>query len=331
MYQKIVDLPLGAYVVDALHLATPDRAAFVCADGRVVVVAPHDTQDKQDITTQHTGAILSTCTGIGHSSVITGGDDGLVLETSVHGEMRTLDQAQGKWRDPVVSGANVLAAAAGKTITVFARGDKNVLPDHSSTVAALAFNHNSKRLAAAHYGGVSVWYATAKDQKAKVFSWKGSHISVIFSPDDKFVMTGTQENMLHGWFLKDGRDFEMAGYPSKIRSMGWSCDGRYLCTSGAEILIAWDCTGVGPMGRYPLEIGERGFGLVQRVACHPVLPIVALGHASGALALAHLETQQGVMLRGETDSPVSALRWSERGDYLLAGCESGLASLLDFR
>lgn len=332
MYKKIVDISFGSYVAQCLYLPVVHKVAFVLSDGRIIFCDPDSPhQDKADITTAHRGSVLCASLGIGAASVLSGGDDGMVVETDSSGQTKIIDMRKGKWRDPVIVKHNIIASAAGKDVLIKSNEVENILSGHPSTVTGIALNNNAKRIAVAHYGGVSVWYATIKEQTPKKLVWKGSHINVIFSPDDKFVMTGTQENMLHGWFLKDGRDFEMAGYPSKIKSMGWSCDGKYLCTSGADTLIAWDFSGAGPMGRYPLEVGERGFGYVTRVACHPVLPVIALGHESGALMLAHLGTQQAVMLRPETSSGISALCWSENGDFLIAGCSEGLASILDFR
>ena len=68
-----------------------------------------------------------------------------------------------------------------------------------------------RRLAAAHYGGASLWSAKAGSQKPKSLAWAGSHLSLTWSPDGKYIVTATQENDLHGWRVSDGADMRMSG------------------------------------------------------------------------------------------------------------------------
>ena len=64
----------------------------------------------------------------------------------------------------------------------------------------LAFAPKGFRLAIAHYNGVTLWFPNASATPEKL-EWKGSHLSVAFSPDGKFLVTAMQEPTLHGWRL----------------------------------------------------------------------------------------------------------------------------------
>ncbi len=43
---------------------------------------------------------------------------------------------------------------------------------------------------------------------------EGLHLGVVFSPDNRFVITSMQEAAMHGWRLSDGGHMRMTGYPS---------------------------------------------------------------------------------------------------------------------
>ena len=70
----------------------------------------------------------------------------------------------------------------------------------------IAFDPKGRRVAAASYGGVWLWYARIEKQVPQVLKWAGSHAMVLWSPDGKFLMSAMQENSLHGWRLSDSKD-----------------------------------------------------------------------------------------------------------------------------
>src|SRR3546814_1490600 len=86
----------------------------------------------------------------------------------------------------------------------------------------------------------------------------------------------------------------MSWYPAKPKSLSWSRDGRWLATSGAEVVVVWDCRGKGPMGSAPVEL-SRG-APVTSVAFHPRHGLVASGHADGQIRLGRLADQSSIDL-----------------------------------
>jgi WD40 repeat protein len=139
-----------------------------------------------------------------------------------------------------------------------------------------------------------------------------------------------QENALHGWRLSDGQDMRMSGYPSKIRSIGFTANGRYLASSGADTLVLWPFFGGGPMGKPPLELAGGDNVLCTAVACHPKQATVAAGFADGLVVLADIESTRILPVAAPGRGPVSALAWSADGTRLALGTESGFAALVDF-
>jgi WD40 repeat protein len=163
------------------------------------------------------------------------------------------------------------------------------------------------------------------------YSFPGSHLLVSFSPDDRYVATTTQEKEVHVWRVADASDLRMSGYYAKVRSLAWTADARWLLTSGADTAIAWGFDGSGPEGKPPRMLGPDTESHVSCVACHPKLPLVAIGYADGAIALARVgKPARELPVREPRASPVTALAFAPDGQRLAAGTQDGLALLYDF-
>lgn len=322
----------GVVAVAAADVA--GHAGFGLGDGSIALRAfdQPDAETTRRLIAHPDAALLCLAAAPDGNGFISGGDDGRLMLTTVEGDGSELASVPRKWIEhvAVADGGSGIAYAAGKRVGLLdGRGRPvAVFEDHPSTVAGVAFNPKGKRLVAAHYGGVSLWWCKAEAQPSKRLSWKGSHIAVTWSPDGKFVMTATQENELHGWRLADSADMRMSGYPTKPRSLSWSKDGRWLATSGADVVVVWDCKGKGPMGTAPLEL-SRG-ALVTAVACHPRHGLIASGHADGQLKMGRINDQSSIDLEKLGPAPVTSLAWSRDGRYLIAGSEDGAAGILDF-
>jgi WD40 repeat protein len=213
--------------------------------------------------------------------------------------------------------------------------------EHDSTVSGLAFDAKGKRLAVSHYGGASLWFTGAKSETARRLAWKGSHIGVALHPDGEALVTAMQENELHGWRLSDGHNMRMSGYPQKTQSFGFSRNGRWLATGGAEAVVLWPFFGGGPMGKAPTELAGVPDAVAVRVAFHPQHDIVAAGFSDGTVLMSDVGTrrvlpvcgpgkQQG---RGPGLGPagcaVSALAFNPDGTRLAFGTQDGTVALID--
>jgi WD40 repeat protein len=273
------------------------------------------------------GILCSACDG---ARIVTGGDDGTLIETGVAGEHRLLAvDDKRRWVDQVALGSDgAVAWSAGKTARVLTKKGEERSFDAPSTVAGLAFAPKGFRLAIAHYNGVTLWFPNAAGTPPHRLEWKGSHLGVTFSPDGRFVVTIMQEPTLHGWRLVDGQHMRMSGYSARVRSIGWTADGDYLATAGSEQLILWPFDGKdGPMGRQP-TIMARAQARVAVVACHPRQPVVAAGYSDGAVLLVRVDDGALIRVREADQRPVSALGWDSTGQLLAFGTEVGDAGIL---
>ena len=278
----------------------------------------------------HAGGILASASD--GKLIVTGGDDGSLVATDVSGAHRVLaSDDKRRWIDQVALGPDgAVAWSAGKTAHVLTKKGELRSLEAPSTVAGLAFAPRGLRLAIAHYNGATLWFPNAAGARPETLTWKGSHLSVAFSPDGKFLITAMQEPMLHGWRLPEGQHMRMSGYSARVRSLGWTAGGQFLATSGSEQLILWPFDGRnGPMGRQP-KMFASSKARVAVVACHPRQPLVAVGYADGVVMLVRIDDGALILVKAEGAAPVSALGWDAAGQTLAFGTEAGEAGVLVF-
>jgi len=278
----------------------------------------------------HAGALL--CAAIGPAGdLFSGGDDGTVQRINAAGDVAAFARVKG-WVDDLAASKRHVAVACAKQALVFdADGAARAAFDHGARVAGLAFDPEGRRLACAHLDGVTIWFAANPDSRGKTLTWKGAHLIVGWSPDGKFVLTGMQENALHGWRLQDGSHFRMSGYPAKIRNLSFTFDAKQCATSGAPEIVLWPFyKPTGPVNQAANIVGQMG-APCTRVACHPTRPILAAGDSAGEVAVQAITGHGRPILVCEAQgSQITALVWSADGARLAYGDEAGRVGAVDF-
>lgn len=309
----------GAHVVACGFLG--EEAVFATGEGEIVFASGRKVAAHPDA-----GILEAVCDG---EKIYTCGDDGRVAATDAEGVIETLVEVKNKWIDHVALGPDgALAWSSGKTAFVRTKKGERSL-EVASTVGGLAFAPKGFRLAVAHYNGVSLWFPNL-DAKPDFLEWKGSHLGVVWPQDGKFLVTTMQEPAMHGWRLADNKHMRMSGYPSRVRSMSFSHDGKLLATSGAESVILWPFgTKDGPMGKEPGMVAPAREGSrVSCVACHPDKEAVAVGYTDGMVMMVRISDAAEILIRGPEGGEVTALAWHKNGVSLAYGTDEGKAGVL---
>jgi WD40 repeat protein len=300
-----------------------DVAAFVGTEENVTLATGGDT----NVVVVHGGGIL--CSTSDGKRVVMGGDDGKLVSLDAKSTIETLaTDTKRRWIDNVALHADgAVAWSAGKTAFVRnPKGDEKSL-DAPSTVGGLAFAPKGVRLAVAHYNGVTLWFPNM-GAKPEFLEWKGSHLGVTFSADNRFLVTSMHESALHGWRLADSRHMRMTGYPARVRSMSWSAGGKFLATSGSDSVILWPFASKdGPMGKEPLMLAPLQ-AKATVVACNPKEEVFAVGYSDGTILMVRIEDGAEILVRRNAGEPVAALAWNAKGSLLAFATEDGDAGLL---
>ena len=316
-------LALGMPITSVNFLG--DSAAFVGAEAEVALVSAGGEIARVAV---HSGGIL--CAAGDGGRIVMGGDDGKVVALNAKSEVALIAiDPKRRWIDNVALHPDgTVAWSAGKTAFIrSAKGEEKSFPV-PSTVGGLAFAPKGLRLAVAHYNGVTLWFPNMT-ANPEFLEWAGSHLSVTFSPDNKFLVTAMHEPAMHGWRLADSRHMRMTGYPGRVRSISWSAGGKALATSGADSVILWPFAGKdGPMGKQPAMLAPLQ-ARVTAVACHPKLDIVVSGYGDGTILMVRLEDGAEILVRRNGQAAVAGLAWNARGTRLAFAAEDGEAGLLD--
>jgi WD40 repeat protein len=327
-------LELGAYVVGLAFDAAGAKLAVATGAGRVHILGadPRDTTNPL-IVDAHRGAALGFARGPDGASFVSGGDDGVALSIAADGARTELLALKGKWIDAVAThqAKRLTALISGRDIHLVKGSETLKLGPHPSSVTGISFSPDGSRLAASHYGGVTIWLTDRAGEK-RALNWKGSHVTVAYAPNAKFLATSTQDNALHVWRLANAADMQMQGYPAKVKSLAWTKDGNWLLSSGADLVVCWGFAGKGPEGKPPLELTpQSAAATVSIVAAHPAAAYVAAGFSHGALEIADIAAKKMLPLAAPSDSPVSALAWADDGWRIAMGTESGRVLIVDLR
>src|ERR1700681_2369416 len=302
-----------------------DNAAFVGTEESVFLVSG---EGKVSPVAVHSGGIL--CAAFDGARIVMGSDGGKRVALGAKGEVTLLaTDPKRRWIDNVALHPDgAVAWSAGKTAFVRSGKGEEKFFDAPSTVGGLAFAPKGLRLAVAHYNGVTLWFPNMA-AKPEYLEWAGSHLGVVFSPDNRFLVTTMHEPALHGWRLADNRHMRMTGYPGRVRSMSWSVGGKALATSGADAVILWPFASKdGPMGKEPAMLAPLQ-ARVAMVACHPKQDILAAGYSNGTVLMVRLHDGAEILVRRNGPAPVAALAWNAKGTLLAFAAEDGDAGLLE--
>ncbi|QUW02726.1 WD40 repeat domain-containing protein [Chloracidobacterium validum] len=236
------------------------------------------------------------------------------------------------WSPPYPDGKPVmLASAAGKCLRFWTPAGDVVSEHtrHTSTITDMQWHPARRCLVTSSYGLLTVWQP-GETTPGEVFAWKGSHLTVRWRPDGKYLVVGDQDATIHVWDTTTGEDLMMSGYATKVRELAWHPRGRFLATGGGSAVTIWDFSGRGPAGSTPVVL-EGHAGLVTALAYRPDGKALASGGTDGLLLWRPPEkpgrptTPVG---RYTLPEGVTVLDWHPTGMWLAVGSPQGLVVAL---
>jgi WD40 repeat protein len=286
----------------------------------------------------HEGGVLALCWHPSLPLLASSGQDGYVRLWQMMGDQScVLLAAISLTEDPVNNwiehlgwrpdGAQ-LAAACGKRICLLAsngsREGEYIFP--GGTVGALCWRPKGAQLAAAGYGGIRIYNVLDPRSKPQDLKWKGSLLSLNWSPDAQVIAAGCQDNTVHFWRVLDLSDAMMSGFACKPLQLSWSNNSRWLLTGGSRQLILWPFNKKGPEGRSPVtrEFHKEPISAISIASSGQRL---ATGCRAGKIALWNQAGDKEPAFVTQLDSRVEQLAWSPRKNTRLLASTSRYGNL----
>ncbi len=220
-----------------------------------------------------------------------------------------------------------LAAAAGRQLAFF-RADGSALhafPLAPKTISAIAWQPAGGCLASAYFGGVCLW--DADDFIAqKEFAYANGIHALVWSPDNRWLVSGNQDPSVHLWLPDSTEEFHMSGYEGKVKELSFDRDSHWLATGGGKDACLWDCTGGGPEGREPTMLPHDA--KVCAVAFQNAHGLLATASADGVVQIWSPERPKPLRATVKMPVPATKLAWSPDDRLLAVGSEKGVVYVL---
>jgi len=320
---------LGDYVV-ALGISADGQLCVIGAgDGRVVGLDVTSGRELFAVHAHHGGVLDVSIAPDGSRFATCGPEPTAKIWSRTGALIRELPGTRGTWVEHVAwspAGAR-LAIAAGRRFRVCGPDgepmfDSDTLP---STVTGLTWRDDGTSLAAICYGGVHIVPFVA-GAKPRTLAWKGSLISIAWSPDGKVVACGSQDSSVHFWRMASGHDSQMSGYPFKPKALAWDHESKLLATGGDATITTWDFRGKGPENTHPIVLAAHK-GVCTQLAFRPRSGVLASGSQDTSVLL--WDPRRGAQEIGFAflDDEVTALVWDRTGRALAGADASGGVTL----
>ena len=317
-------LATGAYV-SALDVARDGSLGVVgLGDGRALGFDLRTGEELLSVNA-HDGAVLGVSIAPDGQRFATSGQDPAAKIWARGGALERELPGGGGWVERVAwaPAGGLVATAAGKRVRLWTADGAPIVETEplASTVTALAWRRDGAVLAAACYGGVHLLPVGAGDE-TRHLAWKGSLISLAWSPDARVVACGSQDASVHFWRLASGMDSQMTGYPFKPKALAWDADSKLLATSGDAVVTVWDFRGKGPEGSRPLRL-EGHKGLCTCLAFSPRKGVLASGAEDTSVLLWEPRRGERPIRFAFLEDEVTALGWHPEHHTLVGADAAG--------
>jgi WD40 repeat protein len=319
---------LDDYVIDLAWSADGTRLAAASSSGPVSLFATADGA-RTDLPGHDDGA---NCLAWHPAQPLlaTGGQDAKVKfwDTATAQHTATAELG-GAWIEHLAwspDGAK-LAASAGRQLA-FLNSDgstRHTFPPAPKTISALAWQPAGGCLASAYFGGVCLWDADDFIVQ-KEFAYANGIHALVWSPDNRWLVSGNQDPSVHLWLPDTTDEFQMSGYESKVKELSFDRDSRWLATGGGQDACLWDCTGAGPEGREPVMLPHDA--KVCAVAFQNTHALLATASKDGVVQLWSPERPKPLRATVKMPVPATKLAWSPDDRYLAVGSEKGVVYVL---
>ena len=194
----------------------------------------------------------------------------------------------------------------------------------SGAVRALAFAPDGSRLAVQLDDRLALWSPEGEVRETLL----GGAGPLVFSPRGDWLAGAEGEGF---WLMRlaDGASARLGPFRIRPAALTFTHQDQEIFAAGAFRAAGWALNDaiLEDASRSALRSGRAAPVVVEQVAAHPKLHLVACGAADGAITLAKPGQADELTLRRGEGEAISALAWSPCGLHLAIGAANGFAAL----
>jgi WD40 repeat protein len=227
----------------------------------------------------------------------------------------TLTNAQPSSLNP-----HLLFAAAGKNLFAL-RPDgstAHAFKPAPKSISALAWQPAGGCAAVSYFGGVCLWDADDFIVQ-KEFPYGNGIAALVWSPDNKWLVSGNHDPSVHLWIPETDTEFHMSGYEGKVKYLSFDHTSHWLATGGGRDACVWDTSGAGPEGREPQMFPHDA--PICAVAFQNAHGLLATASNDGVVQLWSPERKQPLRATVRMPAAATKLAWSPHDTQLAIGTD----------
>jgi WD40 repeat protein len=150
--------------------------------------------------------------------------------------------------------------------------------------------------------------------------------SVVFSPDNKWVASGSFDNTIKIWEFETGRELRaLDGHTGAVKTLDCSADGKFLVSGGNDKTVRiWDVSSGAEIKRLTVDGGS-----IERAAISYDGSKIAAGVSDGKIYLWEVASGRELSEFAEQAAAVTALAFNRDGTFLASGSADGVVKIRD--